>query len=215
MSLDRKTKLWVFDLDDTIIDTNSQLPYSLQKCLSTFGVRINEFEFDRLRKSEPLAYFASKVGSNRASEAYQIYLSELEATVPHLKPFVGIHKVLEMLKAMKLPIALWTGRDRNSAEKILKSHNLVNLFDKSCFGDCAFKSKPDLDGYLSLLSYFNIEPQYAAIVGDHEFDLIETGRIGSFTIHANWTIPAKTLKVPPQISFNSTRDLLKWIQAFE
>lgn len=207
-------KYWVFDLDDTLVATKNGLPSALRRALAHFGLNAPDSEFDRLRRSTPIEYFTSKVGKARAEEAYRSYLAELEISVSQVRPFAGVQACLERLQRRGKSLALWTGRDRNSAEKILTSSGMLSLFDVRCYGCDSFQQKPNAEGFRFILQSLGAAPKETVMVGDHEYDLHGPRDLGSVTVHAQWSLYRSELPFQATHTFREFADFCHWVETF-
>lgn len=97
--------------------------------------------------------------------------------------FKGMHKLLQDLKEQGIKIYVWTARDRHSTVEILKSLDIIALFeDISCGNDCA--TKPSPEGLESML--FGVDKDKIAVIGDSPSDIAGAKNFGVLGIAAFW-----------------------------
>lgn len=146
----------IFDLDGVIVDT-AGFHYLAWKHLANYlGFDFTEEQNEdfkgvsRVRSLELLLEIGNKMASQEDKDKWlksknDEYLSYIDGmTEDDILP--GVLKVLDYLKAKKVPIAL--GSASKNAGAILKRVNLYKMFDATVDGNDVSKAKPDPEVFL-------------------------------------------------------------------
>ena len=80
--------------------------------------------------------------------------------------------MLTELRALGIQLALWTGRDRVSADWLLKHHQLDTFFSAMVCGDDLPSHKPDPAGLRSIMARLGVTPEETLYVGDADVDVL-------------------------------------------
>jgi pyrophosphatase PpaX len=167
----KKTKAVVFDLDGTLIDSLPLVLRAFTHALEPFGSQPSMDLFARLG-GPPHRIFADLIGDERHVPAAINRLHAFSRDHNHLiRPFDGVAVVLEKLRTRDVTLAVWTGRDRESTEWLLREHALENYFATVVCGDDLPTHKPNPDGLREILRRLNMAPQEAMMVGDADVDV--------------------------------------------
>jgi len=182
----------VFDLDGTLLDSLPLVLGAIAHALEPFGARTNEEVFSRL--GGPPERFMRKLLDDvrnapeavRRMEAYHLTHEHL------IVPFDGVIQVLKQLRRDGVQLAIWTGRDRRSADGLLARHGLANFFATSVCGDDLPTHKPDPAGLREIIRRLGVRAPDALYVGDADVDVLGGAACGVDTvlIHHGREVPA-------------------------
>ena len=184
MSISRY-KLWIFDLDGTLIDSRLDLVHAVNATLEHLSLPTLE---DALVLSfvgdgaEDLLLRSLEAAGVPADEAHQM----LPATLDWFLEYYGDHCLddtvpypgaLELLDRVGnapsgLPMAVLTNKPLKPALKILEHLGILNRFTHIIPGDGPLGKKPDPTGLAYILSSMNIPASSAVLVGDSLQDLL-------------------------------------------
>jgi phosphoglycolate phosphatase len=104
--------------------------------------------------------------------------------------FPGIQELLTELSDKGIKLYVWTARDRYSCIKILKSLDIIGIFeDISTATDC--EPKPNPQGLKDMLE--GVDASEVAMIGDSFTDMIGANNYGALAVGAIWDNP--TLRV--------------------
>jgi len=128
--------------------------------------------------------------------------------------YPGILEILEFIKSKNIPVSIYTGKGRESAEITLKKTGLFNFFDMIVTGDDIKGSKPSPEGITKFASLFKIDPVKILMIGDAPADIIAARRAGAKIASVVWDSYAKekVLEMRSDYVFENTKDLLKFLQ---
>lgn len=178
-------KLWIFDLDGTLIDSRLDLVHAVNATLEHLSLPILE---DELVLSfvgdgaEDLLLRSLEAAGCPADEAHQM----LPATLAWFLDYYGDHCLdatvpypgaLELLDSVSnaprsLPMAVLTNKPLKPALKILEHLGILNRFTHVIPGDGPLGKKPDPTGLAYILDSMNIPASEAVLVGDSLQDLL-------------------------------------------
>lgn len=176
-----RTRLAVFDLDGTLIDSRRDLADSANEMLAGYG-------------ATPLSddHIASMVGCGAPTlvkrvlaaggvnapvdEALPRFLSAYDARLTHhTRPYEGIPELLDDLRSRNTAMALLTNKPREQSVRILDAFGLVKYFPWVVGGDGPLPRKPAPDGMRFLMTQASAGPSETVLIGDSMIDL-ETSR---------------------------------------
>ena len=173
-----RTKLVVYDLDGTLID-------SADTVLSILNQMRNECGNPPIFKEDLLPWL-SLGGENLIINALGLknytlnhnastYLQDFRAR--YLNYFTNIssvypsvHLTLECLISRGINLAICTNKPRILVEKSLNDTNLLNKFSFICAGDDLSTKKPHPNNLLACLNFFGYKAHDAILVGDSTVD---------------------------------------------
>jgi HAD superfamily hydrolase (TIGR01509 family) len=89
-----------------------------------------------------------------------------------IRPYHGVNTVLGQLRESGIQVALWTGRDRVSADWLLKNHQLDTYFAAMVCGDDLPSHKPDPAGLGEIMRRLGVKPEETLFVGDADVDVL-------------------------------------------
>ena len=182
------SKLVLFDLDGTIIDTAPDFVLSLNNILERNGRTTLEFDHIRSFVSEGSVKF-TEIGFEitRDHPDFNKYRNEFLLEYKNnltnkSKLFTGISSLLNKLDEISIPYGIVTNKPFDYAEP------LINYFDelKNCrtliCPDHLQNSKPSPEGILLACKKIGVDPKESVYIGDHPNDLIAGNNAGTKTI---------------------------------
>lgn len=181
-------KLFVFDLDGTLIDSRRDLAVSVNALLVECGAaalpedRVGRMVGDGAATLVARAFEAS--GTSRPPDALARFLAIYEAhLLDATKPYPGIPDALDALGG-RAALALLTNKPLASTRRILDGLDLSRHFhpDAIVAGDGTLPRKPDPAGLRYLLRRGEVaDPHHALLVGDSLVDW-RTARAASTSV---------------------------------
>ena len=89
-----------------------------------------------------------------------------------IRPYDGVDTLLPKLRTLGVQVALWTGRDRVSADWLLRRHKLEGFFATMVCGDDLPSHKPDPEGLREIIRRLDVKPEETLFVGDADVDVL-------------------------------------------
>lgn len=179
-------RVWVFDLDGTLVDSFSPFFSALESIFKKFGVIFsNDLQKEAL--TIPLIdFFTRYLGHAHASTALRLLDQRSLSDAEHVRMFAGIEELLVELRRQGVDIGIWTNRDRASALEIVKHSGLSKFTENIVTGDCVQFRKPDPEGLIQLAQRFGVPAAHCLMVGDHDVDVRAAKQVGARAIRASW-----------------------------
>jgi pyrophosphatase PpaX len=182
---DARKRAAVFDLDGTLVDSMPVVIETFIHAVEPFRDRPTESEVMAKLGGPPEACLANLLGPG----AIQSLPAAMERMLRYehwkeekLRPFDGAAGLLATLQARGIRLGIWTGRDRWSAERILKVHGLGRFFTAVVCGDDLPSHKPDPAGLLRVVELLGVPAAETIFVGDADFDVLGGHAAGVQTV---------------------------------
>ena len=174
MGVEKKYKLYVFDLDGTLVDTRTDMAQaygsvacdagrdmpSRQQILSVIGGG----SVNAVRKLTGMDGDDLKLYLNKFKTLYD------EVCADNTTVYEGAYDLIERLRAQGAVLALVTMKFRAPTHKILKKHGF-DMFDEVITFDDVDKRKPDPDSLIRVMDKYNILPSKTLMIGDTVTDM--------------------------------------------
>jgi pyrophosphatase PpaX len=177
---------WIFDLDGTLVDSFGHYFTSLEEVFSlhdkTFTPDLQHAALtDNLKD-----FFTLHLGEKALDPALLLLRSRSNHDATKIQAFPGIIDSLKNLRSSGAKIGVWTNRDYESANLILKHSGLENHVDAFVSGTCTKERKPYPEGLLRIANEFKSLPSEITMVGDHDHDVMAAKTAGARAIKASW-----------------------------
>jgi phosphoglycolate phosphatase len=173
---DNRSRLVVFDLDGTLVDSRRDLAESANAVLAEFGCGpLAEDEIGRM-VGDGAATLVARVfaasGRDQPADALARFLASYNRRLLlFTRPYPGIPEALESLSSTK-PLAVLTNKPLGPTKEILEGLDLAGFFP-SCRvigGDGPFPRKPDPAGLRHLAATAGQDISETVLVGDSVID---------------------------------------------
>ncbi|ADO45174.1 HAD-superfamily hydrolase, subfamily IA, variant 3 [Hydrogenobacter thermophilus TK-6] len=183
-----RLKLFIFDLDGTLIDSYMDIGMCVNGVLRSMGRQ--EIEPDSVKNwigggaRGLLEKLFPSEEIDRALELFRKYYRE--NPVVYTKAYKGIREVLTHLKAMEKRLAVVTNKMEDLSVEILKRLNLYHYFDMVVGGDTFPEKKPSPVPIKEVLRWLGVDAKEAVMIGDTDADVRAGKDAGVWTALANW-----------------------------
>ena len=202
MSLETCPRLFVFDLDGTLVDSRRDIADAANALLVSCGAApIPEERLGRM-VGEGAATLVARAfkesGVERPADALPRYLAFYdERLLNHTRPYQGIPRLLEAL-ASRTALAVLTNKPIASTRRILDGLDLSRHFppDAVLGGDGPFPRKPDPTALLHLAARAGAEPDRTLLVGDSAVDWRTARAAGTRVCLARYGFGFDSIRVP-------------------
>ncbi len=185
----KDTKLVIFDLDGTVLDTLQDLVNAVNHVLLQFGYPARE-------KSELVHYFGNgsrwifenifgddNVTIDKLLPVYNGYYKEHCAITT--KPYDGVLSLIADLKKAGIKTAVVSNKPDFAVQPLCKEY-FAGLFDFACGEREGIRRKPYPDSCFEVLNKLQIDKQNAVYVGDSEVDVQTAVNAGLSCIAVSW-----------------------------
>jgi len=161
-------KLIMVDLDGTLFDTKEVNYLAYQEAIAPYGYTIDYKYYCEFCNGRHYLDFLPQITTT--DETILSDMHKRKKTV--YSKFLDVARInnglVDLLKLAKkeYKTALVTTASKENTYNILRQFGLVELFDLILTHDDVAKSKPDPEGYLKAMKYFNVEPEDCLIFED-------------------------------------------------
>lgn len=171
----KKQYLALFDLDGTLFDTTEVNYLSYKHALEIHGgFSIEENYYKTICNGNHYKkYLPNIINSNDSILIEQIHNTKKECYSNYLyaaKKNIHLFRIIESLKE-NYYIAIVTTASRKNTMDILKYFEVESFFDLILTHEDVQKVKPDPEGFLTAMSYFNILPENTLVFEDSELGI--------------------------------------------
>ena len=182
----------VFDLDGTLVDSLPLVLASIAHAIEPYGGRPTMDIFAHL--GGPPERFMGTLLDNPAHvpEALRRMEEFHRGNEQLILPFAGAAEIVATLRTAGVAGAVWTGRDRESTERMLRRHGLDRAFRTVMCGDDLPTHKPDPEGMREILRRLTLRADETIFVGDADVDVLGGSAAGVDTLlirHARTIAP--------------------------
>ena len=173
-------KLFIFDLDGTLVDTAPDFKNSINYMLN----ELNESEVSLKEIRNWVGYGARELirrtvvdkniphDEQRIEEMLKIFLLHYTHNIDDDSVlFNNVRNVLEFLKNNGIKLAVCTNKMERLSNILLEKLNVLHMFDYLVGGDSLSKSKPDPFPLLNICEKLNFEISDSVMIGDSVTDL--------------------------------------------
>lgn len=172
----------VFDLDGTLVDSMPLVLRAYAHALAPFRPDLSDEAVLALLGGPPDRFFAELLGDPaHAAQALRRLEEFGAANWGLIEPFAGMAETIEALRE-RCALALWTGRDRESTEWLLREHGLASAVRACVCGDDLASHKPDPAGLREALRQLGVGAAEAIFVGDADVDVLAGAEAGVRTV---------------------------------
>jgi HAD superfamily hydrolase (TIGR01549 family) len=176
-------KKWVFDVDGTLVDSFhfylNFLDQILPRPLTLDEQKLAVAQF-------PFQMIVDFVGEKKAKEIMKDLREQSAGGASGLKRFEHIFTFMKGLKNRGAQVALFTNRDRPSAEIIVETCSLSPWIDMLVTGDCVAERKPSPLGLEKIHRVWGGAASEYVMIGDHEHDMMAAKSFGALAVRASW-----------------------------
>lgn len=172
----------VFDLDGTLVDSMPLVMEAYAHALAPYLPTITTEQIRAMLGGPPERFFSQLIAKPEDAAAALARLTAYVGDWRLIQPFAGMVGLLEALRAASLRVGVWTGRERESTEVLLREHGVSGMVEACVCGDDLPSHKPDPAGLVEVLRQLGVERENAWFVGDADVDVLAGAAIGVRTL---------------------------------
>ncbi len=166
----------IFDMDGTIIDSIEINWQAMDVALRNYDIIIQREEFVSLTGrslEEIVQLIVKKYAPNRNIDVQDIVEQKRQYANAHAETVKEIPLIANIARQCygRLPMAIGTGSDKNRAQLMLKSTNLLHLFDHIVASEDVQNHKPHPDTFLRCAQLMGVAPQHCQVFEDGDTGL--------------------------------------------
>lgn len=183
----------VFDLDGTLLDSMPLVLRAYAFALEPYHPPISDNVMRARMGGPPEKIFRQLLNDSAHVTGALRRLEGFGAeNWPLIEAFPGMRDLLRDLHGAAVKLAVWTGRERESTEWLLRHHRIGEFLDTYVCGDDLASHKPDPAGLDETLRQLGVERDDTIFVGDAEVDLLAGDALGIRTLLINHGHPVAT-----------------------
>jgi len=202
-------RVFLFDLDGTLIDSAEDIALSLRLTLKEIG-RTDRMPADvRKLVGGGIRVLLEKVLGDEFREEHALIFRKYYMANPvvQTRPYCGVPEVLWELKGRGKLLAVVTNKLEEISVEILKRLDLLDLFDAVVGGDTFGEKKPSPLPILETLRMLGETPENALMIGDTSTDIAAGFSAGTRTALALWGY-VKPGDLKPDFILKKPQDIL-------
>ena len=188
------TKLCIFDLDGTVLDTVSTIAYYVNSALENNGItpiEVKEFNYLAGRGMANLIRDSLNFRNCYSDELFERVLKEYNtaynADVAYKTTiFDGLKDVLDTIKSLGIPMAIVSNKPDFATKTVVNKLYGEGYFDYVTGQIPGGVLKPDPSVVLSVMDMFGVTPEECIYVGDTSTDMQTGKNAGIFTVGVLW-----------------------------
>ena len=169
----KKKKLALFDLDGTLFNTNEINYHAYKEALENVGYKFEHEYWYQNCIGRHYKDFLGDIGITDEATLQKIHKLKKQCYKKYLNYANENQHLFEIIELIRSDynIVLVTTASRKNVEDILSAFNKMAVFDKMFVQEDFSKMKPDPEGYLKAMEYFNMKPEDTIIFEDSEAGL--------------------------------------------
>lgn len=208
-----KPILVVFDLDGTLIDTES-VSYDMWKLVcSDYGYEIEDeliFSFIGRNSNSIRKKCIQAMGEEFPfDEIYQLKKDKANAIYDEsvaLKE--GALELLDTLEKLGIKRAVATSSSNERAKRLLDKTGILNKFELIITGDMVIHSKPNPEIFIKTINEMNVSPLDTYVIEDSRNGIVAAKRSGAISVLVPDLVkPDEEMKEKSDFIFNSLSEL--------
>lgn len=185
------SRLAVFDLDGTLVDSVPDLRAALNRLAAARGLspftaaQTQAMVGDGARALVERGFAARQAVMTQAD--YQRFIADYtENAAVETRPYPGVADTLRTLREAGWTLAVCTNKPETPARALLQSLGMLDLFHVIGGGDSYAVRKPDPGHLLAVIAACDAQPANTVMIGDHHNDIQAAMAAGVSVIWAGW-----------------------------
>ena len=188
-----KPKLFIFDLDGTLLDTIDDLKEAVNHAMGLRGfptftrdevmAMVGHGARNLMRQALPIGHKDDNMVDAAYNDFKSYYITHIDI---YTKPFPGIQDLLTKLHQEGIMLAVASNKFQEGTEHLIKEFFPEIPFVAVLGGRPDFPLKPDPEIVNEVLRKANIEKENAVMIGDSDTDMETATNGGVMGIAVNW-----------------------------
>lgn len=175
-------KLLIVDLDGTLFDTKDVNYYAYKDAIAPYGYEIDYKYYCEFCNGRHYVDFLPQITTNDKDILEIMHKEKKNTYKKYLDKAILNSRLVDIIRLMRkeYKTAVVTTASRENCYDILDQFGVSDLFDLILTHDDITKSKPDPEGFLKAMDYFEAKPTETIIFEDSEVGLEAAERSGAY-----------------------------------
>jgi beta-phosphoglucomutase len=211
----------LFDLDGTLVNSDSWHFLTWQEVLKEFGISIDQVFYKQYisgrLNGEIVRDILPQLSTEEGLKVADAKEARFRTLGNQLQPLAGLRRVLAWSASRQLKQAVVTNAPRANAEFMLAALQLNSVFSTVVLAEEAVRGKPDPEPYLIALNRLNVNSNEAIAFEDSISGIFSATRAGIYTIGvASTHDPQELLDAGAKMAIADFSDpqLWQWLSQF-
>lgn len=179
----KKNKLILCDLDGTLFDTSEVNYQSYKKALNKLGYELDYDFFMKECYGKHYKEFLPKINLTKEEmeKVHIIKKNIYKDNLKYTKINTHLFNIIELSKK-EYYLALVTTASKKNSKEILEFFKKYEIFDLFITSEDVKNKKPDPEGFIKAMNYFNINPQDTLIFEDSDVGIEAAQKSGAYVM---------------------------------
>jgi beta-phosphoglucomutase len=175
-------KLLIVDLDGTLFDTKDVNYNAYKEAMKPYGYELDYEYYCNYCNGRHYLDFLPQITTNDEEVLTDIHNKKKIAYEKHLEKAVMNKGLVDIIRLMKIEYktAVVTTASKKNCFDILNKFGIYNLFDLILTRDDISNSKPNPEGFIKAMEYFEVTPNETIIFEDSNVGLEAAERSGAY-----------------------------------
>ena len=175
-------KLIIVDLDGTLFDTKDVNYHSYKEAIASYGYDLDYQYYCDYCNGRHYMDFLPQITTDDGAILSAMHNAKKVAYKRNLDKAVLNNRLVDIIRLMKreYKTAVVTTASKENCDDILKRFELMDLFDLVLTHDDVTNTKPDPEGFLKAMTYFDAKPEETIIFEDSQVGLEAAMNSGAF-----------------------------------
>lgn len=161
-------KLALFDLDGTLFDTKDVNYYAYKEAVEQYGYSIDYEYYCNFCNGRHYLEFLPQITTIDETILYDMHENKKNVYSKYIYKAIPNRHLIKLLRLMRseYKTALVTTASRKNAIEILQAFSVSDLFDLILTNEDVGKMKPDPEGFIKAMDYFEVNAKETMIFED-------------------------------------------------
>lgn len=176
-------KLVIADLDGTLVDTKNVNYHAYKDAINPYGYDIDYQYYCAFCNGRHYMDFLPQITTNDETILKEMHSAKKRVYSKYLDKAILNQRLVDIIISLKssgYKAALVTTASRQNCEELLQHFSIADLFDLVLTHEDIKRTKPDPEGFLKAMDFFESKPEETIIFEDSDVGLEASERSGAF-----------------------------------
>lgn len=177
-------KLVMVDLDGTLFDTCEVNFLSYADAMRQFNYKLDYNYYKEYCNGKHYLEFLPQITTHDKKILEQIHEFKKQAYKKYVNKAIMNELLIDLLRKLKVSakIALVTTASKANVNEILEVFGVTDIFDLILTREDVKHEKPNPEGFLTAMKYFNVSPKQSIIFEDSEVGIMAAEKTGALCL---------------------------------